>query len=125
MLLTTLTPRHYQSQFCVRQSSRRTRLRSQELRSTFNPVPFRIDDTPIEFVSEFRYLGRIISKDDTDDSAAYTRLQKAKQVWGRFSTLLRTDGASVLTMSRFYRTVIQQTLLFGSATWVLTQRALG
>jgi len=57
--------------------------------------------------------------------AAYTRMQKARCTWGRFSKLLRADGASVETMGRFYRTVIQQTLLFGSATWVLTNRALG
>ena len=33
------------------------------------------------------------------------------------------DGASVDTMGRFYRTVIQQTLLFGAETWVLSKRA--
>ena len=87
-------------------------------------TPFHIGGNPIEFVSDFRYLGRILSKDDSDDLAAYTRLQKAKRVWGLFSRLLQADGASVETMGRFYRTIIQQTLLFGSATWVLTARAL-
>ena len=57
--------------------------------------------------------------------AAYTRMQKARCTWGHFLNLLQADGASVATMGRFYRTVIQQTLLFGSATWVLTNRTLG
>ena len=56
--------------------------------------------------------------------AANTRLHLAKRVWGRFSHLLQADGASIENMGRFYRTIIQQTLLFGSATWVLTARSL-
>ena len=56
--------------------------------------------------------------------AAFIRMQQARKVWGRFSHLLHQHGASVETMGRFYRTVIQQTLLFGSETWVLSARAL-
>ena len=47
-----------------------------------------------------------------------------KKVWARFSQLLRANGASAKTMGRFYRTILQQTLLFGSSTWVLSQTAL-
>jgi hypothetical protein len=31
--------------------------------------------------------------------------------------LLKGDGADVTTMCRFYRTIVPQTLLYGSATW--------
>ena len=54
----------------------------------------------------------------------HTRKNKAAAVWGRFKALLQEDGASAETMGRFYRTIIQQTLLFGSETWVLSARAL-
>ena len=81
-------------------------------------TPFLIVGQPIEFVDNFRYLGRVLSKDDSDDMAAYARLQECKKVWGRFSQLLRVDGASPKTMGRFYQTILHQTLLFGSATWV-------
>ena len=87
-------------------------------------TPFHIGAEPIEFVSDFRYLGRILTEDDSDDMAAYTRMQKAKHVWGRFSHLSHLDGASVETMGRFCRTIVQQTLLFGAATWVLSARSL-
>jgi hypothetical protein len=33
------------------------------------------------------------------------------------SQLLKGDGADVTTMCRFYRTIVHQTLLYGSATW--------
>lgn len=125
LLLTSLTPQHFQSQFCLRQSTRRERILSSVQSSAIASDPFVIGTQPIDFVDTFQYLGRILSCDDSDDMAAFSRLQQARQVWGRFSTLLQADGASVSTMSRFYQTVIQQTLLFGSATWVLSQRALG
>jgi len=124
ILTTALNPRHFASQFCTRQSIRRSRTLASVQRFSVPVTPFFIDDAPIEFVDCFRYLGRILSHDDSDDMAAFTRLQQAQAVWARFSTLLQADGASVVTMGRFYRTVIQQTLLFGSATWVLSQRSL-
>ena len=79
-----------------------------------------IGDEPIEYVPWFQYLGRMLTKDDSDDMAAHARLEKARSCWGRFSHLLRADGASAETMGRFFRMVIQQTLLFGSETWVLS-----
>lgn len=75
-------------------------------------------------VKDFRYLGRILAGDDDDSLAAYARLRKARLVWGRFRTILQADGASPAVMGKFYRTVISATLLFGSETWVLSDRAL-
>ena len=92
--------------------------------STVSTSAFVVQDHPIEFVPSFRYLGRILSNDDSDDLAVYARKQKAACVWGRFRVLLQIEGASVETMCRFYRTIIQQVLLFGSETWVLSARAL-
>jgi len=121
-----VTPRHLQSQFCIKQSERRERIlsRSQAQLQAAQSTPFVIDDKPIAFVPYFRYLGRMLAQDDSDDMAAYARLEQTKKVWARFSHLLHANGASARTMGRFYRTVLQQTLLFGSATWVLSRTAL-
>ena len=126
LFLDHLTPRHIHSQFCIRQSARRARIlsRSQCPVTVDTSTPFHIGDRKIAYVSNFRYLGHVLCEDDSDDMAANTRLHLAKRVWGRFSHLLQADGASIETMGRFYRTIIQQTLLFGSATWVLTARSL-
>jgi hypothetical protein len=73
----------------------------------------------IEGVDSFEYLGCMLSADDTDDIIAiYNQLEKAKNVWGMLSQLLKKgDGADVLTtMCRFYRTIVHQTLLYTSAT---------
>ena len=123
LLISSLNPSHFKTSFCIKQSERRRQLLDAQHPALESP-PFTIGDKPIEYVDTFRYLGRILSSDDSDDMAAFTRLEKAKKVWGRFHNLLRKDGASVATMGRFYRTIIQQTLLFGSSTWVLSQRSL-
>lgn len=122
----SVSSQHLQSRFCIRQSARRERFltHSHAMALAATRTPFQIGGTPIEFVENFRYLGRQVTKDDSDDEAAYSRLDKTKKVWARFSHLLRARGASARTMGRFYRTVLQQTLLFGSSTWVLSQTAL-
>ena len=104
MFLTTLTPKHFQSPFCIFQASRQAHLHSHIACSLLADelVPFCIGDKSIDFVSDFCYLGRILSKDDSDDMAAYARLKKAWCTWGQFKSLLQADGASVETMGRFY-----------------------
>jgi hypothetical protein len=125
LFLTRVTPAHFQSKFCIRQSARRDQaIMQSQLATAVSSTPFYIGGKPLEFVPHFRYLGRILSQDDSDDMAAYLRLEETKKVWARFSHLLRANGASVKTMGRFYRTILQQKLLFGSATWVLSLVAL-
>jgi hypothetical protein len=123
LFLTHFTPKHLRSQFCIHQTARRqkTLLHLQAIAAESNP--FLIHGQPVEFVPQFRYLGRILSRDDNDDLAAFARLEKTQRVWGRFHVLLQANGASAVTMGRFYRTILQQTLLFGSSTWVISRAA--
>ena len=65
-------------------------------------TPFHIGADPIEFVSNFWYLGRFLSQDDSDNMAAYYQKTKAAATWGCFKALLQKDGASVDTLSWFY-----------------------
>ena len=122
LYLNVVTLRHFQSHFCQAQTARREYAISYSrlVQAVKNATPFLIGGNPVEYVEHFRYLGRMLSQDDSDDMAAFVRLQTARKVWGRFSILLRTDEVSAVTMGRFYRTIIQQTLLFASATWVLS-----
>ena len=118
--------KHFQSLFCLKHSTHPQYLHShEETHPVLNSLtPFHIGDQSIDLVSTYTYLGRVLSCDDSDDQAAYARLNKAATVWGRFKVLLQKDGASVSTMGRFYRTILMQTLLFGSDTWTLSKRSL-
>ena len=45
---------------------------------------------------------------------------RARSVWGRLDTLLRREGAKHKVSEIFYRVVVQEILLYGSETWVLS-----
>ena len=122
LVLPHTLPYHAASQFCSIQSARRKRHFDNLRRNRDAAFRFYIVGQQVETVRNFRYLGRILCDDDVDTLAIQARLQKARKTWGRFHSLLQSDGASPETMGRFYRTVIQQTLLFGSETWVLPRQ---
>jgi hypothetical protein len=86
-------------------------------------VKFKIGEEEIETVRDFKYLGRITSDDD-DLPAARENMKKARNRWARVSRLLVCEGATAETMGKIYLTVVQPLplLLYGSETWVLSER---
>ena len=51
-------------------------------------VKFTISGQPIETVSEFKYLGRVLSNDDDDWPAVKANIRKAKARWGQVARIL-------------------------------------
>jgi hypothetical protein len=86
-------------------------------------VSFSVDNTLIENVSEFRYLGRVLDSSDSDDKAVDYNLKNARARWGCMVRLLTGDGIRCRTLARFYMAIVQAVLLYGSETWVLSQRS--
>ena len=76
----------------------------------------------IRAVTEFRYLGRVMTNTDDDWRAVAGNLRKARVTWGRLARILGREGADPKVSRKFYIAVIQQVLLFGAETWVLTKR---
>jgi hypothetical protein len=79
---------------------------------------------PLETVSIFKYLGRLLSNTDEDWPAVYANLRKARKSWARISRILARDGATPRVSGMFYKAVVQSILLFGSETWVVTKPIL-
>ena len=73
-------------------------------------------------VSEFRYLGRLLTATDDDWPAVAGNIKKARRSWGRMARVLGREGAEPKVSRTFYIAVTQAMLLFGSETWVLTAR---
>ena len=73
-------------------------------------------------VTEFRYLGRILTNTDDDWPAVAGNISKAQVTWGRLARILGQEGADLKVSRNFYIAVTQQVLLFGAETWVLTKR---
>ena len=76
----------------------------------------------MEAVSEFRYLGRLLTATDDDWPAVTGNIWKAQVSWGSLARVLRREGADPKVSRSFYTAVTQQVLLFGAETWVLTKK---
>jgi hypothetical protein len=42
---------------------------------------FKINGKPIEMVNEFKYLGRIVTQDDNDETAVKRNIVRAREKW--------------------------------------------
>jgi hypothetical protein len=125
MFVKVVTPRHVAGSWCRIQAARlQERERVARLANMARNIKFYINDTVIENVTEFKYLGWTISADDYDDGAVNFNITKASKTWYSMYQILSRDTADSRVMARFYVAVIQAKLLYGSETWVFSQRTL-
>ena len=69
-------------------------------------------------MKRFKYLGRVLSYDDSDTPAIRRNLKRVRQVWGRISTVIAKDAVPAPIAGMFYQAVVAAVLLYGSETWV-------
>ena len=75
-------------------------------------------------MESFKYLGWILHQADEDWPAFLRNIWRARKVWGKLGKFLRREGGEPIISEKFYRAVVQEVLLFGSETWVLTAAML-
>jgi len=85
---------------------------------------FTIDGDELKKADNFKYLGRQISSRDSDLTALFLNLSKARKRLTRISRLLTRDGASPVVGGKFYVAAIVSVLLCGSKTCVWSLRIL-
>ena len=78
--------------------------------------------TKMRAVTEFKYLGRVLTNTDDDWPAVAGNISNARVNWGRLASILGREGADPKVSRSFYTAVTQQVLLFGAELWVLTKR---
>ena len=83
---------------------------------------FEVYGAPIKNVTEFMYLGRVLTEKYDNCPAVVGNLGKVRRSWGRLSGILVREGADPTASRAFYTAVTQAVLLFGSETWVLMPR---
>ena len=116
-----LNGRHLGTFQCKKGEERkRRRLAETETRENAERA-FHAYGKPMELVSEFRYLGRILTATDDDWPAVADNIRKSRVSWGRLARVLGREGADPKVSRRFYTAVTQQVLLFGAETWVVTR----
>ena len=71
-------------------------------------------------LTSFKYVGRVISATDGNWPAVVRNLARAKSVWRRMLLILSREGVTARVSGFFLKAVIQEVLLFGAETWVVT-----
>ena len=89
-----------------------------------NHIGFIVNNKQIDQVKEFKYLGRIFSNDDDDTQCIKSNLKNARKKWNCLAKILKREGANAVCMARFYLTVVQAVLLYGSDSWTITEKNL-
>jgi hypothetical protein len=114
-------PKHQQSADCVLWTAiRKKRADDKVNKKAVRETAFNVQGMPIENVTEFKYLGRVVNNKDDDRPTVMENLKKARMKWGRISRILSKDGANPKAMASFYKAIVQSVLLYGSESWVLT-----
>ena len=117
-----LNVRHPATAQCARGVERkRRRLAEAEMRASSERA-FEAYMEPLENVTAFRYLGRVLTAGDDDWLVVVGNLEKARKSWGRLSRILSREGADPKVSGSFYKAVAQAVLLFGAETWVPNPR---
>jgi hypothetical protein len=108
--------------FALRLEARISQERNEKLAKE---TVFTVFDEPIETVTEFKYLGRIVNDRDDDKPTIMHNLKKAGKVWGNIHRLLSQEkDRNIKVVVSVYRTIIQALLLYGSETWVYNKKTL-
>lgn len=115
---------HEESKYCREERERIVQANAAAANLRALNVGFTAYEEPLERVEVFKYLGRLLTMDDTDTQAIRANLAKARTVWKKFHKLLRGQNMSPRVCGMFFKAVIQAVLLYGSESWVLTDSAL-
>ena len=107
---------------CAKGAERKRRWLSETETREKSERAFEAYRAPIKLVSEFKYLGRILTATDDDWSEVVGNLRKARRSWGRLSRVLSRKGTDPKVSRAYYIAVTQAVLIFGSETWMLIVR---
>ena len=79
--------------------------------------PIKIDNTEVEIVNNFTYLGSIISSEGDCTTEIKTRISKAKQAFAAMQRTWKSKKISLKTKCRLFKSNVLSVLLYGSECW--------
>ena len=85
-------------------------------------MAFEVYGKQLQSVPSFKYLDRTLTAGDNVWPAVAGNLGKARKSWSRLQRTLCREGATKEVSRDFFKAVVQQVLLFGSETWVVSPR---
>ena len=75
---------------------------------------------PLDMVTSFRYLGRVILEADGNWLAVVRNMEKSRVLWRRMTRILIRGEAYPQVSVFFFKAVVQLVLLFDAEKWVVT-----
>ena len=75
---------------------------------------------PVVAVSEFNYLGRVLTRSDDDWTTVVGNLRKTRKQWAKISRILGKEGADSRPLGIFYKEVVEADLMFCAESWVVS-----
>ena len=84
------------------------------------PRPLEVYGVVLKVVSSFKYLGRVMTDDDNDDTAVAARLSTARGVFAGLKRQLFKYEMSPNTRVAIFESVVVSSVLYGCETWVLS-----
>ena len=73
-----------------------------------------VEDTPVQQVSDFTYLGTIISSDGTIDRKLSARIQKVSGAFNELSNIWKNRNIKSYRKIMIYKAAVLTILLYGS-----------
>ena len=77
-------------------------------------------DTSFEGVTSFKYLGSIVTSDNSVEDDIKARIAAGNRVFFSLQTLFRSKYLSTSTKLRMYKTLVRPVVTYGSESWTLT-----
>ena len=75
---------------------------------------FKAYGAPLENVTAFKYLGRVMTAGYDDWHAVVGNLQRARKSWEQLLRILSREGADPKVSGHFFKVVTQEVLFFGA-----------
>lgn len=113
--------KHQKTKECTIGRERRECEHLQDKQAMADGVVFNVYRKELERVHEFKYLGRILQEDDDDTACIKNNIKKARKQWNAIAKILKREGANAPTIDKFYLTVVQAVLPYGSESWIITK----
>ena len=83
---------------------------------------FKAYGRPLETVTSFKYLGRVLAALDDYWLTVVRNLRNSWKSWSLLLIIMGTEVASPILSGMLFQVVVQAALIFGLETWVMNPR---
>ena len=80
-----------------------------------------VDETEIEKVNEYKYLGQTIAMEDTTPNEVKARIRSSWSTFGRYKCIFTNKELPMCLKRKAFNTCIIPAMIYGCQTWTLTK----